>query len=381
MNDVEILHSKAMEFAQEAVAARYYHDDQKAVQAFAEAFRWEAQAAAAIAPDLGGEPSRSVLHRSAAALALECGELRQAERLVCVALTGSPPEDIAQELRKLYDRVKMLLHYEGQGVVLSDNELELRLIGQGVGAGEVASNRIMPRIDAAQTLILRTSERLRGLDFRRRGRPKKAVRDECAFVLKAQPAASFGVALRLGVPKAQTSMALGGTPDEVIDETLCCLRLFNDSADDDLRARIIVHGAPDELYFTNFVSLARELEPDGSAVDAVAFTASRDGKRNTVVLTGRPDRGIFAPPPRTRDQKHEWVTLTGELVTARKYVSPGEGLIGLRDDSGKTHDVVVEEGMRDVVRSHWEDVVTIAGFRIKGRVHLSRLEEALFTDE
>lgn len=49
------------------------------------------------------EPTRSVLHRSVATLALDCGEYREAERLVAAALAGSPPEQIANELREVLD--------------------------------------------------------------------------------------------------------------------------------------------------------------------------------------------------------------------------------------------------------------------------------------
>ena len=51
------------------------------------------------------EPSRSVLLRSAASLAFECHELREAERLASQALGGEPPSEIAQELRELLRRV------------------------------------------------------------------------------------------------------------------------------------------------------------------------------------------------------------------------------------------------------------------------------------
>jgi len=57
------------------------------------------------APDLALEPTRSVLHRSAAALAWQCGEYREAERLITTALSGAPPEVIADELRDLLLRV------------------------------------------------------------------------------------------------------------------------------------------------------------------------------------------------------------------------------------------------------------------------------------
>ena len=55
-------------------------------------------------PRLGSQV-RSVLHRSAASLALECGALREAERLIAAALSGDPPDEIAEELRDLLEQV------------------------------------------------------------------------------------------------------------------------------------------------------------------------------------------------------------------------------------------------------------------------------------
>ncbi|HYV35336.1 MAG TPA: hypothetical protein VE988_06510 [Gemmataceae bacterium] len=70
-----------------------------------QAFEQERKAADLVAPELTMEPTRSVLHRSAAALALECGALREAERLIAVALAGEPPQEIAEELRDLLEQV------------------------------------------------------------------------------------------------------------------------------------------------------------------------------------------------------------------------------------------------------------------------------------
>jgi NTP pyrophosphatase (non-canonical NTP hydrolase) len=44
---------------------------------------------------------RGSLNWSAAVLAVECGELREAERLIGRALSGNPPNDIANKLRDL----------------------------------------------------------------------------------------------------------------------------------------------------------------------------------------------------------------------------------------------------------------------------------------
>src|SRR5438046_2947857 len=69
------------------------------------AFALERQAADLLVADTAQEPTRSVLHRSAASLALECGNLREAERLIATALSGNPPDEFAEELRALLEQV------------------------------------------------------------------------------------------------------------------------------------------------------------------------------------------------------------------------------------------------------------------------------------
>ena len=101
MNEVTVLHQEAMEQAEQAFAARRQQDAAMA-RAFAyRAFSLEKQAALLAET----EPTRSALHRSAATLALDCGEYREAERLAAAALAGSPPNAIANELREVLDVV------------------------------------------------------------------------------------------------------------------------------------------------------------------------------------------------------------------------------------------------------------------------------------
>lgn len=51
------------------------------------------------------EPTRSVFYRSAASLALQCEEFRETERLIATALSGNPPNEIAEELRDLLEKL------------------------------------------------------------------------------------------------------------------------------------------------------------------------------------------------------------------------------------------------------------------------------------
>lgn len=99
MQTIEADHIRAMEFVDKAQEARRRGDAAAVSQHFTEAFLVEKQAAEAMVPYLEVEPTRSVLLRSAASLALECKREEEAERLACLGLSGKPPAEIRAELR------------------------------------------------------------------------------------------------------------------------------------------------------------------------------------------------------------------------------------------------------------------------------------------
>jgi tetratricopeptide (TPR) repeat protein len=105
MNSIQDLHREAMQWVDQAEQLRREGDAQSAQERLQRAFEYERQAAERSAGDLSLEPTRSILHRSAASLALECGKYREAERLIAVALAGNPPDAIAEELRDLLVQV------------------------------------------------------------------------------------------------------------------------------------------------------------------------------------------------------------------------------------------------------------------------------------
>jgi hypothetical protein len=108
-NNVGTFHYQAMELVDRSIFAKQQGDDAGSLellrsplaQAKLSAFEHERSAANLVADQLDFEPTRSVLHRSAASLAVECCQLREAERLIGRALAGNPPPDIADELRDL----------------------------------------------------------------------------------------------------------------------------------------------------------------------------------------------------------------------------------------------------------------------------------------
>ena len=72
-----------------------------------QAFDYERQAARSVDPTL--EPSRSVLYRSAASLALECDLPAEALQLIAEARHGAPPPEIDAELTEVERLCQRLL--------------------------------------------------------------------------------------------------------------------------------------------------------------------------------------------------------------------------------------------------------------------------------
>ncbi len=114
MSQIQSLHQQAMDLAEAAAVARLRGALEEAAQLTRQAFEQETQAAALIANTLDAEPTRSVLHRSAASLAIECGEFQTAERLIAIALSGNPPQEIAQELKDLFIQINLSQYLERQ---------------------------------------------------------------------------------------------------------------------------------------------------------------------------------------------------------------------------------------------------------------------------
>ncbi|MEN8217479.1 MAG: hypothetical protein ABFS56_14145 [Pseudomonadota bacterium] len=99
---VNELHSKAMEIAQSAFIARIKGELEKVKQLSYQAFQYEREAAMLLLNDYDIEPTRSVLFRSAASLALNFEDCREAERMIAFGLSGNPPPEILEELRELF---------------------------------------------------------------------------------------------------------------------------------------------------------------------------------------------------------------------------------------------------------------------------------------
>ena len=107
MTKVDTYHDEAMEFAECAFLASKQGRYSKAQTLFGKALNRELLAI----DEMGAtiiEPTFSILHRSAATLALDCKKPRLAEKLAARALAEDPPSWLVIELWQVLEQARVL---------------------------------------------------------------------------------------------------------------------------------------------------------------------------------------------------------------------------------------------------------------------------------
>ena len=380
MTDIKLIHRQAMEQSDLAVVARMRGDEQAAVNHVVTAYELEAKAANALTHQPSAEPTRSVLFRSAATLARDCGRFNEAEKLIYKALAGEPPADIAGELQDLLEQVSFHRHLELRGVQLGDEEIQMAITGKSVGFGMAPTDVFLARVRSTENLLYRTAERQQNRPYRDRGRRDGQLAQNLELYMSVPRAACFAVTFRVGA--SQQAFLPGLSPGEtVIDELLDCLQLYTRGQEVQLKERI-----SEEAYYRNFVSLARTLQPDGAKVNMVGFTTVRRGTTKQVAMTEAPnDAPTLTPqdviPEQAKKAKpdEDIVELRGELLIANALKKSGNqsGEIEIVTSGNVRVKVVVPPGMMsDIVKPLWESEVEVTGTRRGKKVHLMQIRPA-----
>jgi hypothetical protein len=374
MQQVNELHRKAMMLADMAEEAKRTGQADKYLEFTREALRHESEAAWKLADELLIEPSRSVLFRSAATLAMECGEIRVAEQLIAAALSGDPPAEIAEELRDLLEDVYFHRHLRVRGVTLAPGDFQMTLEGNAVGFGIARSEAFVQRVKDIETILYRTAERRLGREFRESGRRKKDLAQSLELYLSVPRAASFAVTLRLGKSDQLELPGIDFSADTMKD-VLDGIAMINDGNLDALQQAI-----PDESYRTNFISLVERLLPDGDDIRTVGFTCGPQEKERFVTLVTPKkefrERIRRVPHAAQYESEMEHMEIQGILLEADAKKQQ-EGLIEVVDANGVAHKITVPRGMMsDIVKPMFEEDVIVIGVRRGGRLALQSIDLA-----
>lgn len=359
------VHKQAMEFAQEAMFLREIGKEQEALEFFRKAFEAEKKAAYLLFDKFDNEPTRGVLFRSAASLALDCNEIAEAERLVSQGLAGTPPKDIADELRNLYENINLQRHLEIEDITLSPTELQMSLSGNEVGFGFISSEEFLGRYKKFELLTYRTAERLAGREFRT-GKIKAGFKVNYQTYLSVPRAASFAVTIRLGKsPNVQLDFFQGNPIEKVIDDIISNFNLINEGKEEELKKHI-----GNEKYFQNFISLTKAIAPDGDRVRQVGFTTSKNGSNVSVGFT-RSNKSIKNYGSE-KDSATETLIIEGtlEVADARKNI------ISITEaNTNKKYNISVPDGLDDIVKEFWELDVKAIVLKKGNKFQLSGIEK------
>ena len=346
-----------MEYADEAFGARRRGQFDAALRYFERAFIAE-KSAAILLVETDLEPTRSVLCRSAATLALDCGKVREAEKLVAIALAGDPPDEIANELREIFELANFERHLELHDLSLGDGDLQITFAGNSISKGIAPRKEVFTRVGELEKLLLRTDERINAQGFSENLHLQRKI----DFYISTPRAASFSMTLKFGLLK-QLRLPSFGDERSVIDELMTCLELLNQRKLQQLQEKI-----PDPAYFRNFVGLAKKIAPDGDRISLVGLTALKNGTEWNVRFSQKreefPDLPIetAAVPDIELSEREE--TVSGVLKFADAMKSDNE--IRLEVENGKAWKILVREGlMEDIVRPHWGERVRVRGLKVK----------------
>ena len=365
-------HNEAMDLAESAILERARGNIEESVRLFRQALDCELRAVESL--DEQVEPTYSVLHRSAASLALNSNQPRKAEQIVAKALAGEPHPEIAEELRDIWEQINFHRHLELRGVELGEEEMQLSLAGAEVGFGYVQAREFQKRADDASRLIYRIAERRSNKAFRERGRLDRIIQANFEPYYSVPRAASFAVTLRFGRPAKQLPFpgildSTIVTTSEILDELLDLMELVQSAQIAELRQRI-----PQPAYLRNFLSLARNLAPDGQRIRQVGLTTTI-GSRTRSVAVVTPASELPAPTVvEESSAETEPVEIAGTLLFADEI---RKNQIKIIDSSERSHSVDVPDGMmRDIVRPMWGANVTIFGVRRKKSIILQQIQPA-----
>ncbi len=363
MSRITELHDQAMELSDEAFIAKRAGDNERADVLSRQAFELEAAAANMMSNALEIEPTRSVLYRSAASMAMDIGKLREAEKLITAALSGDPPPDIADELRDLLEKVHFDRHLDLCGITLAPGEFQFSIAGSVISYGMTLSNVFIERITNMEKVIFRTVERMLNIPFRERGSSKSSVREGYSLYMATPRSNSFAVILRLGRQMQLPGIDLS---EKVITDVVKSFEMVNTGQEKHLREHI-----PDESYYRNFVQLAKTIAPDGEQVRLVGLTAGNENQEMRVRFTRKRDdiQPLPPPPDESPDDEGKPITIQGRLKFAD--ARGNEQSIRLVTPKKHYHIVVPHGMMNDIVRPLWDDIVLVKGMQYGKKIYLS----------
>ncbi len=379
---VSQLHDEAMEFSDQSFVARRLGDHKEFLRLSSLAYERESKAADLMAGE-DVEPTRSILHRSAATLAFRCQEYDRAKRLAYRALAGNPPSDIEWELNDLLCTVRL----EEAGIRLGKEQLQFSLQGGEVGYGKAAISELTSRIPSIRSMLQITAKSY----YHRLSDATGAIADgfsEIPIFIDGFSPGSFIVSLRIGIP-IQRELPGFERFENIVEPFLENLSLLDKGEFYELQKEL-----DDPNAYLGFVKAARKLAPDGNRVDSVKFQASVHDqlKMVSINVTQRYLEDVPMPEPSAEQEALNGYQVTDSDLQKEGVLKVADALVNtecvlVTDDNVKWDIEGPEDVLDDIVRTYFKRRVAISGKQMKkkknrvNRIRLTRTSDVSAIDD
>lgn len=359
MSTVREKHDRAMQLADEMLAARHEHNRDGARQFAAAAFLEELAAAElAFSRSVSGV-TRITLLRSAANLAREAQQWEAGLDLTLRALATPDLREHRPELLQILDTLRTYEHLQLTGVRLADGDVQLTVAGPEAAPGFARAEEVTRRVEYVRALMLRSALRRRGVPFG--DSPPRTAKFREAFTpyLSTARAASYAVTVRFGV-HGQTELDLTDSQqdptisvEQALDDVMQVARAYAEGGPAELQKLI-----PDEQYARNAASLMRQLSPDEERIATVGLTVRRNGSADAVAL---PSRRVTPPVPTwmPKDMSRQALPSTLFSVVGRLLEgsarTPEKAWATIVTDAGESLRIRYDETSHgDIIKQYWK---------------------------
>lgn len=351
----ENLHQLAMEMVSKAIIQK--NEDYKTYQdLMKQAYEIECKAAYMLYGNPDIEPARSILFQSAANIASEIKMYDEAIKMVYAALSGKPPQHIAENLNDLLETIQFSRHMVKDKIEMSKNTLNISIYGPLVGSGIVLYDALKRKLDAVEKMLLRIIQRNKYPEIFNSGKLYDLKKSFPTFI-QTMEAGCLSVGLKVGLDETKESNLLDRQLLETSIEDLATdVGFLND---DDLSSLKIRIGNDD--YYNSIVELYREMLPDGKNITGINIMAALEDKSvNLHITKTKPEFPIERTSendqdPVTTAEKGSELILEGYLKMAdRRKKEPFVRLV-LPTNNGREYKVYLDEAtIDDVVSSYWD---------------------------
>jgi len=324
-----------------------------------EAYDIESRAAKMLYSETNMEPARSILFQSAANIAYEAEMHDEAHKMIYAALSGNPPQHIANNLNALQENIQFSKHLISENLEISKNTLNISIFGSTVGDGIVPYDAFKRKIDAVEKMLNRTIQRKKFPDTFVSDMMYKIRRQFPIFVQALEPGC-LSVALKLGLDESNESNVVDRDMlESAIAEFATDIDLLNKDDFDALKTKI-----NNDEYYKSITDIYKELLPDGTKIKGVNIVANVDETAIEIHITKTKQEMISLQTPLEdtdpilNAEIGSELVLEGHLKMADSTKKEPYVKLILSDD--KEQKIFLDEAtIDDVVSSYWDEYVAI----------------------